>query len=164
LAEKAHQEQTGARSLVSVCERTFREFKYQLPHSPVRKLVVTPELVDSPEAVLEGILAEGNANEILVLESSARETAEKWSRRSGIEISLHPEAARLLAQKALDSGKKLDEVFSDTFRDYEHGFNLIKTRGISRFEITRDVVENPAGALDNWVRAYYIQNPSEERR
>ena len=126
--------------------------------------MVTPELVDSPEVVLEGILAEGNANEILVLESSARETAEKWSRRSGIEISLHPEAARLLAQKALDSGKKLDEVFSDTFRDYEHGFNLIKTRGISRFEITRDVVENPAGALDNWVRAYYIQNPSEERR
>jgi len=164
LAEKAHQEQTGARSLVSVCERTFREFKYQLPHSPVRKLVVTPELVDSPEAVLEGILAEGNANEILVLESSARETAEKWSRRSGIEISLHPEAARLLAQKALDSGKKLDEVFSDTFRDYEHGFNLIKTRGINRFEITPDVVENPAGALENWIRAYYIQNPSEERR
>jgi len=164
LAEKAHQEQTGARSLVSVCERTFREFKYQLPHSPVRKLVVTPELVDSPEAVLEGILAEGNANEILVLESSARETAEKWSRRSGIEISLHPEAARLLAQRALDSGKKLDEVFSDTFRDYEHGFNLIKTRGINRFEITRDVVENPAGALENWIRAYYIQNPSEERR
>ena len=53
LAEKAYLEQTGARSLVSVCERTFREFKYHLPHSTVRRLEVTAELVDSPLQVLE---------------------------------------------------------------------------------------------------------------
>ena len=57
LAEKAYLEQTGARSLVSVCERTFREFKYHLPHSGIHGLEVTAGIVESPQTELEALLA-----------------------------------------------------------------------------------------------------------
>ncbi len=159
LAENAYLEHTGARSLVSVCERTFREFKYQLPHSPIRKLEVTVELVDSPEEVLERILNEVHADQLLVLEANALEFARRWSHSIGLEIHLQPEAARLLAQRALDGGKKLEEVFAETFKDYEHGLNLIKTRGVTRFEITPEVITDPTATLDRWIRTYYIQHP-----
>ncbi|MBP1597375.1 MAG: hypothetical protein H6Q05_2752, partial [Acidobacteria bacterium] len=37
--------------------------------------------------------------------------------------------------------------------------NLIrKTRGISRFEITPEVIRDPSSTLDSWIRDYYIRN------
>jgi ATP-dependent Clp protease ATP-binding subunit ClpX len=158
LAEKASLEQTGARSLVSVCERTFREFKYHLPHSAVRKLEVTAELVDNPAAILEQIQRVSALQQVEAMELAVQSIAEEWSKRNGIELHLQADAARLLAQKAIDSSKEVAEIFDETFRNYEHGLNLIrKTRGITHFEITPDVVKDPAVTLDSWIRAYYIR-------
>jgi ATP-dependent protease Clp ATPase subunit len=52
LAELASPENTGARGLMTICERVFREFKFRLPSSKVRRLVVTREMVDEPRAAL----------------------------------------------------------------------------------------------------------------
>jgi len=57
LAELAASEATGARGLMTVCERTFRDFKFKLPSSRVRKFVVTASLVDSPAAELKRLLS-----------------------------------------------------------------------------------------------------------
>ena len=42
IAELAGEEQTGARGLMTVCERVFREFKFELPSTHVKRFVVTP--------------------------------------------------------------------------------------------------------------------------
>ena len=161
LAEKAYPEQTGARSLVSVCERTFREFKYHLPHSAIRSLKVTAELVDSPLQTLEKLRQVNSATQIEDLAKEAGQIAAQWSARNGIEIHLQPEAALLLAHKAIDSEKKLEDVFTETFKNYEHGLSLIrKTRGIQHFEITPEVVRDPSNTLDDWIRSYYIREPN----
>ena len=74
---------------------------------------------------------------------------------------MSPEAAELLAEKALDSDRKLEDVFAETFKNYEHGLKLIrKTREMHRFDITPDVIRDPDGTLDRWIRAYYINSPS----
>jgi len=57
LAELAANEATGARGLMTVCERVFREFKFRLPSSRVRKFIVTSRLVDSPTAELKRLLS-----------------------------------------------------------------------------------------------------------
>jgi endopeptidase Clp ATP-binding regulatory subunit ClpX len=158
LAEKAYLEQTGARSLVSVCERTFREFKYHLPHSVVRRLEVTLELVDAPLEALQKIQQDSSVEELQVLNRRIEAIAGEWSTRNGIEIRLQPEALELLARKAMQSGKKVEDVFEETFKNYEHGLNLIrKTRGISQFDITADVIQDPVATLDHWIRNYYIR-------
>ena len=157
IAQKAYEDHTGARSLVGVCERTFREYKYNLPHSAVKRLELTEQLVDSPDEVLGGILQEAKVSQAEEVALAFNSIAEEWSKRNGIQIRLHPEAASLLAKKALDSGEKLEDVFAETFRDYEHGLNLIRrTQGIQQFEITADVVRDPRATLDQWIRAYYI--------
>jgi len=157
LAEMAAREQTGARGLVSVCERTFREFKFHLPHSAVRRLEVTAELVENPAHVLDQMLSEEASRETVRLERDAVDIAAEWSRQYGIRIRLTPDAARLLAQKAGESGKRLEDLFTETFRNYEHGLSLIRqTRGVDSFEITTEVIEDPAGTLERWIRSSYL--------
>ena len=48
IAEEAAVENTGARGLLTVCERGLREFKFELPSSNVRQFVVTRALVEHP--------------------------------------------------------------------------------------------------------------------
>jgi endopeptidase Clp ATP-binding regulatory subunit ClpX len=161
LAEKAYLEHTGARSLVGVLERTFREFKYHLPDSPVGRLEVTAELVENPEMVLERIMEESKTDELRTLDASANRVAAQWSQRVGIEIHLQPEAARLLSQKSIESSEKIEVVFARIFKNYEYGLNLIRqTKGISSFEITPDVILDPETTLDRWIRSYYISDPN----
>jgi endopeptidase Clp ATP-binding regulatory subunit ClpX len=56
IARLAATEGTGARGLMTVCERVLRDFKFELPSSKVRGFAVTRELVDDPKAALAKLL------------------------------------------------------------------------------------------------------------
>ena len=56
LAELASDERTGARGLMTVCERVFRELKFKLPSSRVKKFSVTARLVNEPKHELTRML------------------------------------------------------------------------------------------------------------
>lgn len=157
IAQKAYEEHTGARSLVGVCERTFREYKYNLPHSSVKSLDLTEKLVDHPDDVLQEMLKSAKASQLDEMDLAFTSIAEEWSKKNGIQIHLQSEAARLLSKRALESGDRLEDVFANIFKDYEHGLNLIRgAQGIQKFEITEEVVRNPRAALDEWIRSYYV--------
>jgi len=57
LAARARSEQTGARGLMTVMEQLFRDFKFSLPSSRVRRLAVTAAMVADPAAALRSALA-----------------------------------------------------------------------------------------------------------
>jgi hypothetical protein len=123
----------------------------------VKSLELSERLVDRPDEVLGEILQSAKANQLDEMDLAFNTIAEEWSQKNGIQIHLHPDAARLLSRKAMESGDKLENVFYNIFKDYEHGLNLIRrTQGIQKFEITADVVRNPRAALDEWIRSYYI--------
>ncbi|MFM8419418.1 MAG: AAA family ATPase [Verrucomicrobiota bacterium] len=56
IAELAASENTGARGLMTVCERVLRDFKFELPSSRVRELVVDRAVVDDPATALRSLL------------------------------------------------------------------------------------------------------------
>src|SRR2546422_1149874 len=58
IAELAVEEKTGARGLMTVCERIFRDLKFELPSTAVKRFVVTRDLVDNPPVELQKLLAE----------------------------------------------------------------------------------------------------------
>src|SRR5262249_10650708 len=66
IAERAADEQTGARGLMTVCERVFREIKFELPSTSVKRFVVTRELVDDPGEELKKILSDPSQEERIV--------------------------------------------------------------------------------------------------
>jgi len=56
LASLARDEKTGARGLMTVLERTFRDLKFRLPSTKIRSLTITPETVENPTAALAKLL------------------------------------------------------------------------------------------------------------
>jgi ATP-dependent protease Clp ATPase subunit len=78
IAQKAYEERTGARSLVGVCERTFREYKYQLPHSSIKNLELTERLVDQPDGVLDEMLQVSKATQLSEMDVALDGIAKEW--------------------------------------------------------------------------------------
>ncbi len=63
IAHLAQREETGARGLLTVCEKIFRNYKYELPSRQVKKFTVDRKLVKNPAAVLREILKDGRRRE-----------------------------------------------------------------------------------------------------
>jgi endopeptidase Clp ATP-binding regulatory subunit ClpX len=58
LAQKAFEEKTGARGLVSAVERVLLKFEKKLPSTSVTRFVVTEAMVEDPEGELARLLAD----------------------------------------------------------------------------------------------------------
>ena len=56
LAALARTEETGARGLMTVLERTFRDIKFRLPSTRLRALTITAQTVENPAAALAKLL------------------------------------------------------------------------------------------------------------
>lgn len=58
IAERAYSHKIGARALNTVCEKVLKPFKYELPGSGIRNLVLTKDTILEPEKELARVLAE----------------------------------------------------------------------------------------------------------
>src|SRR5437879_9317390 len=86
LAEAAAKEKTGARGLLTVFEKLFRDYKYYLAGSGLSQLRVTAELVREPRRVLDRWMVEGQKLEAHTLEASLHQFVEKFRADHGLEI------------------------------------------------------------------------------
>ncbi|MEO8205413.1 MAG: AAA family ATPase [Chthoniobacterales bacterium] len=156
IAEMASKENTGARALLTICERLFRTFKYELPGSGVTSLHVTERLFDEPKAVLEELLKTGHAERGKALAVSARQFAQRFSEKHGVAITFDDAAVEALVERALAEDTNIHELCQRLFKDYQFGLQLIqKNHGKDSFVIGADAVENPDGILSRWVVASY---------
>ena len=78
IAELAAEEKTGARGLMTVCERIFRDLKFELPSTTVKRFVVTGGLVENPPAELQKLLAEHEKEEQVVMRQLLQEFARRF--------------------------------------------------------------------------------------
>jgi ATP-dependent protease Clp ATPase subunit len=62
IASLAFAEKTGARGLMTICEKLLRPYKFELPSTGIRELLVTGELLRDPQAYLEKLLREYDAS------------------------------------------------------------------------------------------------------
>src|SRR6266513_3077967 len=75
IAEAAAVEKTGARGLLTVFEKLFRDYKYYLAGSGLSQLRVTAELVREPKRVLERLMVEGEKLGARMAEDGVRQWA-----------------------------------------------------------------------------------------
>src|SRR6266446_4149389 len=156
IAERAGEEQTGARGLMTVCERVFRDIKFELPSTPVKRFVVTRELVEDPAAELQKILADPRQEERIVARQLVEEFARRFQENHGMKISFTPAAADLLVDEALEKSQSVREVCARRFKDFHFGLKLIaQNSGQQEFVIDTDAVELPDKVLSDWVVASY---------
>jgi len=156
IAERAADEQTGARGLMTVCERVFREIKFELPSTAVKRFVVTPELVENPAAELKKVLTDPNSEERIVARQFVEEFAHRFQELHGIKITFSPAATELLVTEALDKKQSVRDLCARRFKDYQFGLKLItQNSGAKEFTIDTDAVEAPDKVLSDMVVASY---------
>ncbi|MEI6632702.1 MAG: AAA family ATPase [Chlamydiota bacterium] len=156
IATKAHHEETGARGLMTVCERTLRDFKFELPSTGIRHLVVTGEIVEDPRGELAKIIAAPQLVERAFAAELIHQFEKEFSRKHGIEIAFTKTAAGLVVSQAEEVKMDVLQLCRTLLKDYEHGLNLIRRNtGQGRFTITREAVGAPAETLNTWIKKSY---------
>ena len=63
IAKRAQKEKTGARALITVLERTLRNYKFELPDSGIKSIAITSAIVQNPDQELKIILANSRKEE-----------------------------------------------------------------------------------------------------
>jgi ATP-dependent Clp protease ATP-binding subunit ClpX len=141
---------------MTVCERVFRDVKFELPSSSVKRFVVTPELVENPVAELKNILTDPRSEERIVARQLVEEFARRFRENHGIHIRFTDAAADLLVNEALDKKQSVRDLCARRFKDFQFGLKLIaQNSGPQEFVIDRDAVEAPDKILSDWVVASY---------
>lgn len=155
IARLAAKEQTGARSLMTICERIFRDYKYELPSSTITSFTVTEDTILSPSQTLKHLLAK--ANEETTLDCTAiREFEAEFEIKHKMKIYFNLEACKLATNLASSREVEVKNLLEDTLYNYEHGLKLIQqnTRQES-FELGEKVVSEPKAELERMVKDSY---------
>jgi len=162
LAARAINEMTGARGLVTVLEEALREFKFHLPGTAVKRLAVTGELVDDPEAYLEKLRENPDHGASLFGEAQVREFEASFEKEYGHRIALDDGAVEKAVRLAGAEGVPLGEFLSQRLADYSYGLDIIRKKtGQEEFTITAAMLENPVKALEKWIREAVGKTPGK---
>lgn len=156
IAVAAARENTGARGIMTVCERILRDYKFELPGTTVTELRIGEALVADPASVLSAVLAAappvGDARAVSDLSAFRR----KFEEEHGVRLAFDPEAVTRLAALAERDGCSVLEMCRERFRDFQFGLQLIrKNTGQTTFPVTAEAVEDPDRYLSNLVVTSY---------
>lgn len=140
IAENAAKERTGARGLVSAVERVLMKFEHTLPSTDIRRLLVTPTMVDDPGGELDKILAHRDdperetafrrlmAEEEDRLEKLIGRKIPEWESTYGISFS--DDRVRLIIRHAIDRQTDVEVAVEEVqavqraLRDFAAQFSL----------------------------------------
>jgi ATP-dependent Clp protease ATP-binding subunit ClpX len=156
IAELAAEEKTGARGLMTVCERVFRDLKFELPSTHVKRFVVTRHLVDDPAGELKKFVAEDQKHEQAMLGEVVHEFARRFQEAHGLNLQFTNAAVERLLAMALEQSKTVRDLCAEKFKDYQFGLKLIaQNTGRQEFTIEADAVDNPDKVLSELVIESY---------
>ncbi len=152
IATQASREKTGARGLMTILERLFREFKFELPSTAIKELKVSVDTIQDPSAALKDLI-EANAHlQREVYAADVARFADSFARRTGFTLEFNNHAIDYLAALARDSGRSVQSICEERFKDYPHGLAIVqRNNGQSTFKISKAAVDNPDRELSRWV-------------
>ena len=164
IAVLAHHHKTGARALMTVCEKVLRDYKFELPSSPIKEFSVTKEMVNDPKAELEKIMTNQEYNSRLVFQERIRRYEEDFQEKHKMKIQFDQDATEMIYERFIRNQRDPQKICDEILESYQHGLNLIKQNtGKSDFTFTKSVVENPDEVLEGWIRESYNEKSKESR-
>ena len=152
IANLAHRENTGARGLMTVLERVFRNFKFELPSTGIKAFRVDAHTVAAPEQTLRALLLENAEKQRDVLRADVAAFTARFEQEHGFILVFDESAITALIEQSLSGDKTIRALCEEKFRNFHHGLKLLVRDGEDRrFAIDRAVIENPEQALSRWV-------------
>lgn len=163
IAEKAAEEKTGARGLMTVCESIFRNFKFELPGSGVTELTVDGDLVGDPDKTLADYTALARSLGKSNFQHEIRTFLDKLRDRHGLNVAFEPDALQLIGSRAEEVGMSPLGWCERAFHEYQFGLKLIeKNTGKQAFRLPLLAVQDPEAYLSELVLQSYRGGTAEE--
>ncbi|MDG1139462.1 MAG: AAA family ATPase [Opitutales bacterium] len=163
IAELAANEKTGARGLVTILEKTFRDFKFELPSTPIRSFTVDDKLIKDPQTSLAALLEDNREQ----LDDSMLEDVDRFiasfKRDYGYDLKFRKPARVAVVKEAMSSNRSVRAICEKKFSDFEHGLGIISQRtGRKEFIIDKKVIDDPDKELSQWVVESFGQKKNPE--
>ncbi|MXV77052.1 AAA domain-containing protein [Candidatus Poribacteria bacterium] len=164
IAEKAIEQKTGARALMTVCEKILRNYKFELPSTGVVEFVVTADVVDTPDDELKKIMSDPEYNRTSVMKEQIRRYEGKFHADHDLKIEFDDDAVKAICQSAIKQELSIQQMCDEILKSYQHGLNLIKQNtGQTAFSLPKQVVDNPDPILEKWIRdSYHTKDEAKE--
>ncbi|MBN2403277.1 MAG: AAA family ATPase [Spirochaetes bacterium] len=151
LAQRAYQEKTGARGLLSVFENVLIKFEKTLPSTNITELMVNKDVVVNPEQELQKML-------LMFIEDDIKKFQKNFLIDHGIFLEFEKDAIEAIKDLAFRNNKSIKQICSDSFRDYHFGIKLMEK---DTFTINKEAVLNPTDYLNNYIRNNYNKAGTE---
>lgn len=161
---EAAKEKTGARGLMTVCERLFRQFKFELPGTPVTELVIDGDLVVDPDTSLAAIVEKAGSVEDSRLIGEVSAFRRKFEEEHGCRLLFESGAINRLGEISESQGRSVLQLCEELFRDYKFGLNLIRQNtGQQSFTLSAEAIDDPDKYLSGLVVSSYkdVNSPGE---
>jgi ATP-dependent Clp protease ATP-binding subunit ClpX len=158
IARRAHEEKTGARGLMTIFERVFRDFKFELPSTAIHSFEVTTEAVADPHATLVNMLRENQHLQRGVLRADIVAFQSRFRTATGLEIEFDEEACDALIDLSADKDLSIRALCEMLFRDLEHALNIV-SRNTSqvKFVLGKPFVTDTDKALSRMITDSFAQ-------
>ncbi|MCC5835787.1 MAG: AAA family ATPase [Opitutales bacterium] len=152
IAERAHREGTGARGLMTIFERVFRYFKFELPSTGIESFEVTEETIFEPHEALKKLLKDNSHLRRTMLQNELSSFSDRFQELHSIQLEFTDDASDVLVDFAVDKDKTIRAVCEERFKDFEHGLKIIsRNTGQEQFTIDAEMARDPDGQLSKWV-------------
>jgi endopeptidase Clp ATP-binding regulatory subunit ClpX len=158
VAKLAATEKTGARGLVTVLERIFRDFKFELPSTSIRRFSVDANTVSRPQDALKELIADNLdlLDENLLVDVDR--FVDSFKREHGLELRFRKAAKVAVVKEASEQNRSVLALCEKKFKDFEHGLKIISQRtGKNSFNIDKKVIDDPDKELSRWVVESFSQ-------
>lgn len=163
IAAQAALERTGARGLLTVLERIFRSFKFELPSTAIKHFEVSTETIANAEGSLKKLLMENQHLQKDVLRADLKRFAEQFEKAHNLGIEFDEGAVNVLIEISIEEDKTIRAVCEERFKDFQHGLQIIsRNTGRNSFVITETVVRDPDACLSDWVVASFKERKNSE--
>jgi ATP-dependent protease Clp ATPase subunit len=164
IAIRAETEKTGARGLLTVCEELFRDFKFELPGSGVRRLDVNLELVREPARTLKRIMDLALEEAELNQAEMVRQFASVFSQKHGVRFEIEEPAVAKIVERARKVGTNVSDYCNNLFKDYPYGLKLLRDRNSNlSFAVPVSALDDPDKFLSDRVVEFYRYAKGSDR-
>lgn len=156
MANRASEEKTGARGLMTVWEKALRDFKFEMPSMGLHEFVVDEQLVNEPRQVLAGYRDKARNLQLNAGVREAENFALQFSESYGLSINFTENAIQALIERAAREGVTVSDLCFRLYKDYPFGLRLVASNNKEKDFIlpARSVLETDTYLSELVVASY----------
>ena len=163
IAEMAAAEGTGARGLLTVCERLLRDFKFEMPGSGITSLRVDAALIADQDAQLAALRERAKAEQAASGRNDAGAFLAQFEKTHGVRMEFSGGALERLLELSSERGLAVGELCARLFKDFHFGLKLLGLPPGEPLVIPPEAVDQPDKFLSELVVRAYRGRSSDDK-